>query len=217
MERRIQSYGEHLKPATLYRDDIEKIVEALREISPTIKLSSDEYHFADLKELCESKKDFFTHLEIESENPYISAGFHRNKIWLFIYQDTPQSRGTFEKIKRIINHRARLPLWVISILGTLSAAISGGICLFWFLLRVFQNKWTSPTIIYGVFLIVCILWTWWMLYTLFYRYSIIIPKYRIEAPGFWKRNSDKVILVIISAVIGSLLTLLIKNLTGKQP
>jgi len=48
----------------------------------------------------------------------------------------------------------------------------------------------------------------------FHKYSIIIPKQRNEMPGFWTRNSDKVILALFSAIVGGVIALLVKKVTG---
>ena len=50
MERKIRSHGEHLKQVLLYREDIEQIVELLREVSPNVELSTDEHKSSDVKE-----------------------------------------------------------------------------------------------------------------------------------------------------------------------
>jgi len=63
----------------------------------------------------------------------------------------------------------------------------------------------------------CVWWYWLGFQSRFRKYSIIVPKYRIDAPNFWKRNSDKIVLAVICTVFGSLLALLIKSLTTKRP
>ncbi len=69
----------------------------------------------------------------------------------------------------------------------------------------------------GLFMLGCV-WWWWLAFRAQTRkYSIVVPKYRIDAPDFWKRNADKIVIAVISAIVGGLLTLLIKVLTAKGP
>jgi hypothetical protein len=78
------------------------------------------------------------------------------------------------------------------------------------------KKWASLPVP-GATLFASLLWFCWGFYARFHRYSIIVPRYKTEVPGFLKRNSDKIALAIISAFVGSLVTFLIKSPIGKGP
>jgi hypothetical protein len=211
MERNIQSHGEHLKPVLLYRDDIEQIVERLREVSPNVELSTEEHKFNDLKEWAEQKRDYFTNMQLRTTNPYVSLQLKENEIWLFIVEDTAQSRGAFEKIKRILADHTRPSA---KVMNPWMPSLVCNLCSISFFLTLWVKDWTILSVT-AILMLGCVCWLWWAFHTRFHKYSIIIPKYRTDAPNFWKRNSDKIAVAIIAAVFGSLLTLLIKSLTTK--
>ncbi len=218
MERIIQSHGEHLKPVLLYRDDIEQIVEVMREVSPDAELSTDQHKFNDIKEWAELKRDYFTNMRLKTTNPYVSLELSERSVWLYIDKDTAQSRGAFEKIKRLLTKLKRpseklMNYWMPPIIVNL--------CIYFLLAASLSKKlslniWTI-TIVDVILLLAGWWWTRWVFQSRTRKYSIIIPKYRIDAPNFWQRNSDKIVLAIICTVLGSLLTLLIKSLTAQGP
>ena len=51
MKKRSQSYSAKLKPVVLYFDDLEKIVEILKEISNDVEISTKEYQFENIEEV----------------------------------------------------------------------------------------------------------------------------------------------------------------------
>ena len=72
MERKIQERNELFKPVKLYRDDIDDILQVLKEVSSNVTLSTDEYIFQDVNEWAGLPKAHFTNLSIASTKPYIS-------------------------------------------------------------------------------------------------------------------------------------------------
>jgi len=216
MERKIQEHSEPLKQVLLYRDDIEQIVELLREVSSDVELSTDEHKFNDVKEWAELKRDYFTNMHLKTRNPYVSLDLSKQSVHLYIAEDTPQSRGAFEKIKRFLMDRKPpgqklLNLWMPPLVLNLP------LYAFLFLPGPLRGRdWTTISVT-GILMLGCVWWYWLGFQSRFRKYSIIVPKYRIDAPNFWKRNSDKIVLAVICTVFGSLLTLLIKSLTTKGP
>jgi len=69
----------------------------------------------------------------------------------------------------------------------------------------------------SIFLIVGIIWAWLGWQSQFKKYSIIIPKHKIDEPTFLKRNADSIVLAIVSAIIGGIITFLFTKLTGLLP
>ena len=157
MERKIQSHGERLKRVLLYRDDIERIVELLREVSPNVELSTDEHKFSDVKEWADMKKDYFTNMQVAARNPYISLDLSKSSVWLYIAEDTPQSRGAFEKIKRFLMDRkppgqSLLNFWMPPLVLNL-----------WWIplnLAIWRKNWALLTVS-GIFMLGCVGW-WWL-------------------------------------------------------
>ncbi len=219
MERKIQTHGEQLKQVLLYREDIEQIVELLREVSPNVELSTDEHKFSDVKEWADMKRDYFTNMQVATRDPYVSLDLSKSSVWLYIAEDTPQSRGAFEKIKRFLMDRKPPGQWLLNFWMP-SLVLNVSILLFnlalWGKIPLWGKNGIFLTVT-GLFMLGCV-WWWWLAFRAQTRkYSIVVPKYRLDAPDFWKRNADKIVIAVISAIVGGLLTLLIKVLTAKGP
>ncbi len=211
MEKIIRPLSENLKPATLYLDDIENIIDTLRTVSSEVIISTREYLLKDLQELRELKKEQLTHLEIEIHEPYVSISFEPHRIWLYIAKDEPISRGLFEKVKEIVSRRERKiarithSSWLSGILiGTFFPLLSLGIDK--------ASYWIIFTSI--VLFIIAILISWYGFQDRFNKYSVIVLKNKNELPSFWKRNSDKIVLMILSAIIGSFITQAFSKIFG---
>ena len=164
--------------------------------------------------MTELKRDFFTHLSFSISEPHISLALTPAHIFLYIGKDDPVSRGIFEKIKNVLVQRKRPPAWLLN-----SFLISGLVTGFSpILLFVGFSKSNLLLIVLGFLtLLVGALWSWYGFQNQFKRYSIIIPKYRIDSPSFLKRNGDRIVLATISAIIGGVITLLFAKGFGVCP
>ena len=208
MKSKIHSLSERFKPVILYRDDIEAILAILHEVSETVEMSSDEHIFNTDEEWLDVKTDYFTHLEIASSHPYIKVELETWKTDLYSSDDSPATRGAYEKIKDILlarkrRIRSRPDSW-IWVFPVFLCSFSIGV--------IFKPFWNYT--ILGIFIVLYSALQVWALRIEMRKHSIIIPKYRSEAPGFWQRNSDSIIIAIaaaiIGAVIGSIVTVLAK-------
>jgi len=203
MKKVPQSHGEQLKPVKIYFDDLKEIIDILKTTCKQIKIQTEEYLLDDLNELSALKKEILHSLTITGLNPYICLDMTPYRISLYINEDSPESRGLFEKIKEILVRRRR------RLASLLHNPILQGISLpitIWGLYNALKMK--SPFLIFltGVSFLLCIFWWIYGNKDRTQRYTIIIPKYRIESPGFLKRNKDSIIVGIISALTGALIT-----------
>ena len=64
MNKLVRSHGEKLRPVKLFLDDVQKIVDILREATDKITLKTDEYELQDVKELTELGQQHINELEI---------------------------------------------------------------------------------------------------------------------------------------------------------
>jgi len=206
----VQSYDEHLKPARLYMDDLEKIVDILRDLSSQIEISAEGYGIDNVRQLPDLKVDCLHSLQIRSREPYLSLEFKPSSIWLYIDRDDAASRGTFEKIKRVVSERRRGMTWLVqnSILVGLFTGASVPLMIW--------SK-SSSGINWAMFalgvvvMILGALWIWYGFHDRFKRYAIIVPKYRVDSPSFFRRNADNILLAFVSAVLGALATFVISK------
>lgn len=214
MKKIAQSLGEHFRPVKLYLDDIEKIIETLSQVSSKVSISTEDYALDDAQQLASLKQEQITYLHISLHEPYISLELKPSNIWLFAAEDEPISRGLFEKIKQILLKRERKFARIVhngSLMGLLIGAslvlLVWGIAVSNILIIFVSIAW----------LILSVAFTWYGYQDQFKKYSIIIPKYEINAPSFWKRNSDKILLMILSAIFGGLVSLVLLKVFGKAP
>lgn len=214
MQKIVQSLGEHLKPVWLYLDDVEQIVEIFRQVSSDVSISTKEFALSDLKQLTELKKEFITDLHIQIREPYVSLSLESNRIWLYAQKDEAVSRGLFEQVKQVLSKNKRSFDQLLQNSALLGLFMGSSFPL----LAIGIRESTSWLIFLSVIMImVSILWGWYGYQDRFKRYSIVIPKYRIETPSFWKRNSDAFLLSIFSAIIGGIITLILVKVFGVSP
>jgi ABC-type Fe3+ transport system permease subunit len=153
-------------------------------------------------------KAHFTNLSIASTKPYISLSLTPRHIHLRIAEDTAQSRGVFEKIRLILRKRRRTSLWIMHLwIWLIGLPISGTI----FVYAVIEKMWIVSCIAVFAYLGFNI-WYWGNWY-----HTIIIPKYRIEAPSFWKSNYNTIIISIFSAILGAFAKTLFDRLWKSTP
>lgn len=203
MKKVAQAYSEYLKPARVYLDDLEEIVGILRETCDEVIIQAGDCLLDDLNELGQLRKEVLHDLKISGSQPDVSVDMRHSQIWLYISEDTPKSRGLFEKIKEILV-RCKRPfaglLQNTFLMGTaLAFTFCGIIC---------------AIVVKSCFLIVCfaflfslsILWNVYGFQERSNRYTIVVLKHRIDNPNFLGRNRDKIILMIISAFLGALVT-----------
>jgi len=209
MQKLTKSLSEHLPPVKLFLDDLEQIVEILQEVSKKVKISTNDYAFEDLKELVNKKYESINKLHISISDPYVSLDLESYGISLYIEKDEPISRGLFEKIKQILIQRKRPFGWLLT--NWYLAGIFAGISIPLLIIGIEKN--ISSFIILGIIPFGCIaaIWTVYGLRNQSKSNSIIIPKYKNEAPSFIKRNSDKIILIIFSALAGGIITFLVEK------
>ena len=202
MEKRAKELSQSLPPVKLFLDDIEKIVEIAGELSKKIELSTDEYSFEHVSELSQLQQEELTSLSIRIYLFDLSIYFTPSYVDLRVQGKTATHTGVFSELKTFIFSRRRkfltiyknVLIWILYFIGL-------GIVI------------VAPTLhIRGLLLIgayatgiIIVAFNILYFYILHPRYSIIILKKRIEQPSFLKRNKDKIILSLFSAVIGALI------------
>jgi len=210
-------YIEDFKPVVLYLDDLEKILEILKELSDKIRISTDEYELDSLDELHKIGQETLNTLIIEvggskGSFPDISLNFRPSDISFHVYQDTLPIRGVLEKTKEFLNGRKRKLYFLATLFFWFSfGAIGYSIC---FLL---DGPFTFNRALIGfaiIFLgLICI---WWNHQVTNKKWSVIHLKRRVDLPSFWKRNKDRIIIAIITIIFTTICNWIVFNLL-KRP
>ena len=190
----------------LYRDDIDYIISIVNEYGYSIKISDSEFEFDSLEELCEKRGKTPANFEVEgsheeSNGASISISFDKDEIRLHsVNMGLAEGRAIEYKIREILDKKTSflykfmdpflfaLPSFIV--IGALPTLLS----------KEGQDSIEVPD--YLPYLVAFILISW--LISIFYRktfYSAILAQ-RHEG-GFIKRNSDKLLLLVIGGFIGA--------------
>jgi hypothetical protein len=210
---RTKHLGEHLPPVKLYLDDIAKIYDALHEAGERITIETPEYECTEPAELATLGVQQLRGLKIQCADPYLTVDITSREVWLYAAADDNVSRGLFEKIKELLRRRHR---WIArrfsGTFGAVPILVALGIGFF-----AVPDHWTSrprdsvPFLAglgsISLLLVVIALFAW---YQVRGTNWVLLTNRNQAAPGFWRRNGDKLIvggiLAIVSAAIGALAT-----------
>jgi hypothetical protein len=205
------NYSKYIINSKLYLEDIEDIIEKLTQKSLTIKLYDDDNIYDNINELIELKGKNPKKLTIEGKAElfeYISIKIDKNDIWI-------NSNGSEIlylcglELNEFIRTKKN---WLLTFLNpNLLLALSTFSLLF--LLSLFDK--TTKTLPYNWLIwIPVILYSLLIFRTIFKYFWINLELVRRHQYGFIKRNKDSILLMIISAIFGSLLTIITQKLTG---
>lgn len=191
----------------LYREDLEAIEMIIKdELKPReYKFETKDYEFDNIGTIpkdIESSVDF----HIQTYNPYISIDFNRFSASVYANDDDLNTIGALTKIIEILSKKERKLLywsqkfaWVAPMLLIVPISTLGKI------------KSTSPWFLLGFSIPAVILWIV-SFYLSVYKFSRINFTSYKDSPSFLKRNRDQIILLIIGAIIGGIITVLLRFL-----
>ena len=210
-----KSYLKDFPPAKLYLDDLEEIVSIFHKVSPNVKISTDRYEFDGLDELPESGQEHLEFLELELREPYLlSLSIGPREISFYASEDGFLAQGVYSNIHSVLKRRRRyfLPVSVMIAVGWILAFVAGNSLGMEFGSRLSETRsWDIISYLVAVLLSVVVI------VRLSYLenaggHTIIITRRRKDAPSFLTRNLDKIILIIISALVTAVATLLLQGL-----
>ncbi|MGA2466707.1 MAG: hypothetical protein ABSH06_20445 [Thermodesulfobacteriota bacterium] len=211
MKKRNQSFSAKLKPVVLYFDDLEKIIEILKEISNDLEISTKDYQFENIEEVKKIERETINSLSFDTHRPGLSLTLEPDGIFLHVFNETPALRGIFEILKQFLHSRRRKFAWLYNPICMVFGGAIIGIAT-WFLLPGISKKNPYLISVGCACIILGVIYWWWTWQVDFKRYSTIFLKRRAELPSFWKDKRDQIIVAIISAVIGSLITVVATKL-----
>lgn len=205
MEKIIKSYSEDFKPVTLFLDDLEDIVGIFKEVSNKVEIIADEYKLDDSDEFSKLRKEMVDSLIIRSLEPWISLSIEYVDSNIYLDQDTALSRGILEKVKEILKRRRRRFSWLSrdNLVGVFFSLFS--LVLFFLIYKGISQK-SFLYILLGIFDL--------LFGSLFIRFcvklgrNIIYLKRHAESKSFWKRRKDEIIIAVISAIVGAVVTII---------
>jgi len=178
-------------PVVLYVEDLEHIIDAFRVGGNKIEVRTDEYSFSSVSEL----SDHYgvqqpKYLIISSSNPFVELDLRKSETSYYIAGGSKDAYEIAYKLDKILSARQRIPSWAYSTYFVFS----------FFFLGVMLGYWVKGAILPGL------VWYGWAAYINLYKHSKIVLEKRNNKRGFFKRNSDTIILLLIGAVAGAVAT-----------
>ena len=212
MKKVAQSHSEYLASAALYLDDVREIVEILEGTAEGVTVEAESYVLERWQELPELRKERIRDLMISSRNPYVSLSLSESSIVLRIRENEPTSRGLFEQIKAVVVRRRHL----------LARLFPKSLFLWWIVSFVMAYCFLSAVMakrgdLAALMGLLGLLFAGWIAYAGHHDlkcFGTVVLKERIEAPGFFKRNRDKIALTVGGLLVGAILTEIVRRIVG---
>ena len=202
MKRLNTSLGIHLPPVTLFREDIVKIAETLTQNDGKLRLRTENFEYDSLEELFSNQEDSLFKLSLGRDDPHISVDFDGSiGVWIYTSRDDMLSKAIFFELQSLLESKRRTSHLVVAkftkIMGWLGALGGGAFAT--------VGNWTAASL-------------FWMLIPLDIIFSFakhrssISKELMAQRKSFWQRNSDQVVVAIIGAIAGAVITLIITAL-----
>lgn len=200
MEKIRNSIKKNLPPLRLYLDELREVYEELsKHCEEPVTIQTCGYRLDNLDELGKLPAEQTNELFIHCLNPYLQIRLAPTHGEIYIGDDDIKSEGLASRIEKILlKGKVLYPAlpksnWISFLFVT---PLAFGIFL--------GNK---ILIFFGVsILLVVILWGWLNFEFVTKRYNTIVFKSRKEAPNFWKRNKDEIIMLVVGTLFGVIIT-----------
>jgi hypothetical protein len=200
MEHRTKTLSKDYLTSKLFLDEIETIETILNGSEGNFKIKTEDYIFSTTAELREKfSNQKLTNIEITSRNPYISIEFKKTWVRLYCGSDDANSAGIFFKLDSILSKSSRKPgllysyysFWIANILSTVITVIT---------------KKSSYELLTKNSWVIIFIWLSWLTYIRLFNSGIIIVTKKHTAKNFFARNSDQLILILITAAVTVIIT-----------
>lgn len=212
--KKIESHlGESLKPVKLYKEDIQEILRVLSKLDQETKIRVNQYELESIDEL-ENLPDKSIHtlvLSTHGEN-YVSVNFNESSVFLYANDNKPAQKGIYQELKELLISKKD---W-LSILAhtTVLSGLYTGISI-WFISDAITKEenaglnWSA-----GMFMLITgILWAVFGVRKQSKNFSRIYSESRPDNKNFWIRNSDQLVIMLLSVTLATAGALIIAKFT----
>jgi hypothetical protein len=198
----------NLTRVRLYRGDLDYLLDALRDAGLTTAISDSEFIYDDLDDLKKQRGSKIKNLKIEGTH---DEGYRRERITLqfsncedirlYMYGRRSALEVGYFRVRDYLLKKKR---WHQIATNPWLAYIF--FCFIPLGVLVLKNT-TSLPLANSIFIAITFTCSWWLFCYVWTRtYPIILLDRTHEHESFWKRNGDKIILLVIGALVGGLLT-----------
>lgn len=199
----MQGAGERPKPAKLYLDDLEEMFEVFSSTGRDAKILTAGFEMDSIAELASLSDRTLHTLEMQCFGPYVSMDFRPTTTWLWRGDDDNASRGAVDRIRTIVARRRRRFSWLT---GPEISGVLGGLGLFLLVVGAFLLITLHPAGIAAVAAGAVLVVPSRRIYLGRNFHTTIVLARRAEAPGFWARNKDRLIVAGITIVLTAIVT-----------
>lgn len=201
MKKTISNYFSGMDPVKLDLMDIGNIVEIVQSVCETVEISTSGVVFDNVEDIKNLQIETLTELKIEGYSPYISLEFSPSRIWLYIAEDTPISRGALEQVRTVLL-KSRHRFWILI---KNSRKITILLILFIVFLFSFNLGSNKPNVIINyldIILSICCILVWITCSPILRKkYSQIFILER-KNNSFWRKKRDDIKLAVFTGILG---------------
>jgi len=172
----------NLLPTKIYFEDLEEIIDILKEVSDKIEIKTEDYEVETIEELKELDQGEINYLKLQVIEPYILIEIFTDDSIIYISEESLSTRGMLEKIKQIFR-RDRYKLGWFADKSTEKIIFS--LILISFLYFFLFDRHYSFIILGSVFMVFDIIW---YIYAPKVKNRIFLTK-KTDKKSFWKRNA----------------------------
>lgn len=190
----------------LYREDVAELLAIFARTAEQVEVEVGGYRLSEAEELTEVPIEETSALSIKATGPYVSLTLTHVNGWLYASGSAGAgARGLADEVRAfLIRRRDR-----IGTVGVRLGYVSPGLATSALLAAaaLYATGASSATVAGLLLLAVAwVIYTWWASREALRHHARIVLKPRAEAPGFFRRNGDKIILMLLGLVLGALLT-----------
>lgn len=210
MKKKVKVHYQKFRMPHLFREDLEDIEKIIKdELNPLeYKLESEEFEYQGINEI-PADNDAVSIFHIQTYSPYITIDFGGDGARIYGGEDDLKTIGALKKITEIISRREKKTLWFISRPSPIYPSLAGISVAAVIISTMKKSMWILPSIFVSLFFIVLVVLSFRMEN---YTFSTIEFVYKRKKSNFFLRNKDQIIIVIMTAILTFLLTLLGQNL-----
>lgn len=204
------------QPSEFFLDDLEHFHSIISETMDSVSIENSDYEFENVSELVEEKSPPLTNIEFigyQNKSPKIFLFIDPWSIYIRINKDEPSLLGTVEKIKEIIKVRKRrfVPsnelLTILTWVGVFLAVLS----------LVIRLTMKDYSVLFFTVLGISLFLNIPISFLIKYPKNKINLTYSKLTPSFWKRNSDTIVVAVITSILTLIISYIFRKVNGFIP
>lgn len=189
---RSKNYG----PLVVWANDLFDVVSELKACE-SFELIADNVKFDSVEEFIQERRGRNPSVvQIKARNPYLTIDLYPRWARLYVSSSQVLASGLFLKINSILSRCERKPRFFFSFTWPVGSA--------WILPNLFYLPSLKPYAYLHIWISVLTLtWMFFVGYIHIRKFSSIHPARREDRPGFIKRNTDGIVIAVISGLLGA--------------